>query len=147
MTDDETAKPAAHGSYRSGFAFGVLSFLGMGVIGLTATILTSRIYGVGVIGEYALVAAPVLVLWVISTVKEQAALIREISVLAPRHPRVTELFAAVFTFSSGLTFVMTGLAMLGSWLVLPALGHADLVLPALVNFAGYAFDYKHQLEL
>src|SRR5882757_4396787 len=97
---------AGHGSYRSGFLFGILSFLAVAVFGVVSTIATARIYGVRVIGEFALASAPVTALWVLSTAKEQAALIREITGLERRHPRVTELFAAVFTFSSGLTLLM-----------------------------------------
>jgi O-antigen/teichoic acid export membrane protein len=138
--NDSSSSPiAGHGSYRSGFAFGVLSFLAMGVVGVVTTILTSRIYGVSIIGQFALVSAPVLVLWLISTAKEQAALIREITGLPPRHPRVTQLFSAVFTFSSGLTAAMSALSMLVLWFVFRGpLHQPELVAPAFVNIAGYA---------
>ncbi len=111
----------------------------MGLVGVVTTILTSRIYGVKIIGEFALVSAPIFVLWLISTAKEQAALIREITGLTPRHPRVTQLFSAVFTFSSGLTLVMSALSMLVLWFVFRGpLHQPDLVAPAFVNIAGYA---------
>src|SRR5271157_508871 len=97
-------------SYRSGFFFGTLSFFAMTAVGFLSTIVTSRLYGVRIIGEFALVWAPVAALWILSTVKEQQALIKEITGLPPRHPRVTQLFAAVFTFSSGLTAVVAMLA-------------------------------------
>jgi O-antigen/teichoic acid export membrane protein len=130
---------ARHGSYRSGFAFGVLSFLAIGVVGVLTTILISRVYGVAIIGQFALVSAPVLVLWLVSTAKEQAALVKEITGLPPRHPRVTQLFSAVFTFSSALTITMAALSMFILWFVFRDLLHQpELVAPAFVNIAGYA---------
>ena len=50
-----------------------------------------------------LVFAPVAALNLLSSIKEQKALIKEITGLPPRHPRVTQLFAVVFGFSWALT--------------------------------------------
>jgi O-antigen/teichoic acid export membrane protein len=131
---------ARHGSYRVGFAFGILSFLAMAIFGVVSTIATARIYGVQIIGEFALVSAPVVALWVLSTAKEQAALIKEITQLPPRHPRVTQLFSAVFTFSSGLTITMSALGAVAATLIFRGpLHHPELVTPTLVSLAGYAF--------
>ena len=128
-----------HGTYRSGFAFGILSFLAVAGFGLVSTIVTARVYGVRIIGEFALSWAPVAALWVLSTAKEQAALIKEITRLPPRHPRVSELFAAVFTFSSGLTLAMSAIVAGVSVLIFRGpLHHPELVAPTLVNLAGYA---------
>jgi O-antigen/teichoic acid export membrane protein len=133
-------KPVAkRASYRSGFFFGTLNFFAVSGLGLLSTVITSRVYGVRIIGQYALVLAPVAALWILSTVKEQQALIREITALPPRHPRVTQLFAAVFTFSSGLTAVVSLLVAAACLLVYPGPFHApELVAPALANVAGYA---------
>ena len=110
----------------------------MGVVGAITTFLMSRIYGVEIIGQFALIWAPVVLLSLVSTVKEQAALVKEITDLPPRHPRVTELFSAVFTFSSGLTAVLAVVSMLIVWVVFRGpLHQPDLVLPAFVNIAGY----------
>src|SRR5271154_1917222 len=138
--NQSTSSPAAaHGSYRSGFTYGILSFLAVAAFGVVSTIATARIYGVRIIGEFALVSAPVATLWILSTAKEQAALIKEITSLPPRHPRITHLFAAVFTFSSGLTVVMSVLVAAISALVFRGpLHHPELVAPMLVSLAGYA---------
>jgi O-antigen/teichoic acid export membrane protein len=136
--DVSSRSSARHGSYRSGFAFGITSFLSMGVVGAVATFLMSRIYGVELIGQFALIWAPVVLLSLVSTVKEQAALVKEITDLPPRHPRVTELFSAVFTFSSGLTAVLSILSMLIVWVVFRGpLHQPELVVPAFVSIAGY----------
>ncbi|MEA2335151.1 MAG: hypothetical protein QOG40_1641, partial [Solirubrobacteraceae bacterium] len=111
----------------------------MAAFGVVSTIATARIYGVRIIGEFALCSAPVAALWVLSTAKEQAALIREITELPARHPRVTELFAAVFTFSAGLTAIVSVLGGLVSVLVFRGPLHApELIPPMLVGLAGYA---------
>ncbi len=116
-----------------------MSFLAIGVVGALTTLLISRIYGVTLIGQFALAFAPVLVIALISTAKEQAALVKEIADLPPRHPRVTELFAAVFTFSSGLTLVVSLLSLPIVWILFSGpLHQPELVVPAYVNIAGYA---------
>ena len=146
MPESESANPqpgrrpeGKRGSYRAGFAFGTLSFSFTVAIGFLSTIVTARLYGVEVIGQYALVWAPVAAMWVLSTIKEQQALIKEITGLAPREPRVTQLFAAVFTFSVGLTVAVATLDAVVCWFVFPGpLDAAELLAPALVSIAGYA---------
>jgi O-antigen/teichoic acid export membrane protein len=133
-----TEAGAKRGTYRAGFFFGTLSFAVAIGLGFASTVLTARLYGVSVIGDYALVWAPVAALWVLSTIKEQQALIKEISGLSPGHPRVTQLFAAVFTFSSGLTLIVAVLDSIACWFVFPGpLDAPQLLVPALVSIAGY----------
>jgi O-antigen/teichoic acid export membrane protein len=94
---------------------------------------------VQIIGEFALVTAPVGILWIVSTAKEQPALIKEIVGLPPRHPRITKLFAAVFTFSSGLTVIMSVVVAVVSILIFRGpLHRPELIPPMLVSLAGYA---------
>jgi O-antigen/teichoic acid export membrane protein len=128
-----------HGSYRAGFSFGTLNFLATAVIGLGSTILTSRLYGVRVIGQFALASAPTLALFTLSSIKEQQALIREITRLRPRHPRVTQLFAAVFAFSWALTCAVAALDAVVCLFVFPGpLNAPELLWPALASLGGYA---------
>ncbi len=137
-TQSGTRPVAKRGSYRAGFFFGTLSFFAVTGVGVLSTIVTSRLYGVRIVGQFALVYAPVAALWILSTVKEQQALIKEITGLPPRHPRVTQLFAAVFTFSFGLTAATATLAAVVCWFVFPGPLHAHtLVTPAIVTIAGY----------
>jgi O-antigen/teichoic acid export membrane protein len=126
------------GSYRSGFFFGALSAGAAVAIGFISSIVTSRLFGVDIIGEYALAGAPIAAMWILSTIKEQQALIKEITQLQPRQPRVTQLFAAVFTFSTALTTVV-GLivAAISVWAFRGPLAAPDLVGPMLVSMAGY----------
>ncbi len=125
-------------SYRAGFFFGSLSFFATVGLGFVSTIITARIYGVDAIGEFALVWAPVAVMWTLSSIKEQQALIKEITGLPERHPRVTQLFAAVFSFSIALTVTVAVLdAIVCVFVFRGPLHQPDLLLPALVSIAGY----------
>jgi O-antigen/teichoic acid export membrane protein len=145
MTPIEFGKDAKeaeqHGrraSYRAGFFFGTLSFFATVGIGFISTVVTARLYHVAVIGEYALVWAPVAAMWVLSTVKEQQALVKEITRLKPREPRVTQLFAAVFTFSTGLTLLVGLLDAIACLVLFPGpLNAPRLLAPALVSIGGY----------
>ncbi len=139
LDGQERSEPEAkRASYRSGFLFGVLSFLAVTVTGVASMVLTSRLYGVRIIGEFALAWAPVGALMLLSTIKEQQALIKEITNLPPRHPRVTQLFAAVFTFSVALTVVASVLVAVACWFVFHGPLHApELIWPAYANIAGY----------
>lgn len=129
---------AKRGTYRAGFFFGALSFGVRLAVGFASAVLTARLYGVDVVGDYALVWAPVAALWVLSTIKEQQALIKEISPLPPAHPRVTQLFAAVFAFSTGLTALVAVLDAAVCLFVFPGpLDAPQLLAPALVSLAGY----------
>jgi O-antigen/teichoic acid export membrane protein len=126
------------GSYRAGFFFGALSFLASVGLGFISTVITARLYGVEVIGQFALVWAPVAAMWTLSSIKEQQALIREITQLQPREPRVTQLFAAVFSFSFGLTFAVAILDAIASYFLFRGPLHApELLVPALASIAGY----------
>jgi O-antigen/teichoic acid export membrane protein len=130
---------AGANTYRSGFTFGILSFLIVTAVSVLSALATARIYGVGVVGEFALAYAPVAALWVLSTAKEQAALVRELTALPPAHPRAAALFAAVFTFSAALTAVMALLAGLASWLIFTGpLHRPELLGPCLASLAGFA---------
>jgi O-antigen/teichoic acid export membrane protein len=126
------------GSYRAGFAFGSIGFVIVAIVGAISTVVTARLYGVRVIGQYALVMAPASALWILSNVKEQAALIKEITGLQPREPRVTQLFAAVFTFSVGLTAFVAALTAVVCWFVFRGpLNAPDLIAPTFATIGGY----------
>jgi O-antigen/teichoic acid export membrane protein len=142
MTGEERPKQSSapdRASYRTGFAFGTLTFFAVAAIGVISTVVTSRVYGVRIIGQFALVSAPVAALWILSTVKEQRALIKEITGLPARHPRVMQLFAVVFTFSVALTVTMTIIDAVICWFVFRGPLHApSLLVPTFVSLAGYA---------
>ena len=125
-------------SFRSAFGFGVLSFAVSGVLALGSSILTARIYGVTVIGEFALAYAPTGAVWFLSSVREQPALIRLLAPLPLRSPQVTGLWVPVFVFSSGLTLVACGIATAATYFLFQGpIDQPGLFLPAVASLAGY----------
>ena len=136
--EPEGTDAPSRGTLSAGLSFGAASFLAGTVAGMFTSVFIARLYGVKVVGEFALVYAPVLAVWLLSTVREQPALQREVAVLPPRHPRVTGLFAAIFTFSSALTVAVTGIATAVVYFLFHGpIGHPDLFMPALASLVGY----------
>ena len=129
---------ARRASFREGMGFAALGFGSMLVLGTASSVVIARTYGVEVVGEYALVLAPSGALATLSTVREQAGLVRELSVLEPRAPRVTGLFVAVLAFSVGLTLVAATLVAGISYLLLAGpIGRPELFAPALALVIGF----------
>ena len=85
MARDDSAAPDRP-SFTNAFGFGALSFGVSGVLALGSSILTARLYGITVIGEFALAYAPTGAVWFLSSVREQPALIRMLAPLAPEPP-------------------------------------------------------------
>jgi O-antigen/teichoic acid export membrane protein len=128
----------ARGTLSAGIGLGAVSFLGTTVVGMITSVFIARLYGVTVVGQFALVFAPVSAVWLLSTVREQPALQREAAVLPPRHPRVTGLFIAVFTFSTGLTVAVAAIgAVITYFLFHGPINQPELFVPSLVTLAGY----------
>ncbi len=125
-------------SYRSSLAYGGLSFLSTAGLGVFTSIAVARTYGIDVIGLYALVLAPTGAMWFLSTMREQAGLVRELANLEFRAPRVTGLFAAVLAFSTGLTILVGTVTMTIVYFVYRGpIGQPELFMPALVSMIGY----------
>jgi O-antigen/teichoic acid export membrane protein len=98
-------------SYTSAAAFEGMGFVLMTVLGLVSSVVTARLYGIEVIGEFALATAPVTAVWYLSTARERPAFVRELAALPPRAQRVTGLFAAVLAFSFSVTAVVAAIAV------------------------------------
>jgi O-antigen/teichoic acid export membrane protein len=127
-------------SLRSGLSFGALSFSAGALIAIATSIVTARIYGVDVIGEFALVSAPAAVIWFLSNAGEQVASVRLLVGLPRRHPRITGIFFVVFSFSMVLTTVVGLLVLLGTYLLLNGpVDHPGLFPAAAVNTLGCIF--------
>jgi O-antigen/teichoic acid export membrane protein len=125
-------------TFRRALGFGVLSFGSIAVVGLASTVVTARLYGVDVIGQFALAVAATAIVSGFSTLQEQAALVRRLAVLPARDPRVTGLFAVVFAFSAALTAVAVAVATpIVILLYGGPLDHPHLIAPTLVGLAGY----------
>jgi O-antigen/teichoic acid export membrane protein len=125
-------------SYSSGAAYSALSFGVVAVLSIGSSIAIARLYGVAVVGEFALVMAPVNAVWLVSSARERPAFVRAIAVLEPRAPRCTGLFAAVLTFSIVLTVVVATLALPVVYAVFNGpVNQPNLFVPAAVSLAVY----------
>ena len=119
-------------------AFGAASFTASVVIATASALATSRIYGISVIGEYAIVAAPWTMVNMLSTVSEQAGFVRLTASLQPRAPRVTAIFLVMLGFSFSLTAAVAAIVTGISVAVMRGpLHRPGLVVPAVVIVAGY----------
>jgi O-antigen/teichoic acid export membrane protein len=133
-------RPGVRSSFSEAFGFGSFSFAVGGVLGLGSSVAIARLYGIEVIGEFALVSAPTGLVWFLSTIRERPALIRELSKLEPRQNRVTGLFAAVFAFSFGLTAIVAAIgAVVTYFLFNGPIDQPDLFAPAIFNMLVYLF--------
>jgi O-antigen/teichoic acid export membrane protein len=146
--DRRAAPPAAlvsgeptapeRGTFGAGLGLGGASFLVTLAVGLLSSVVIARIYGVRVIGEFALASAPMLAAWSLSNLRQGPALVRVLSIQPPRAPQVTGLFAAVFAVSFALTAVVVLALAGGSALVFRGpLDRPDLLGPALVMLAQF----------
>jgi O-antigen/teichoic acid export membrane protein len=132
------ALPTARRSVAHGVGFAGVSFVASTLLAVASGVVTARLYGATVLGEVALAAAPTAALTLLSTVREQPALVRLLAALPPRDERVTGLWVAVFVFSAGLTLVVAvAVAAVGSIVLAGPVGYPNLIPPAMVYLAGY----------
>ena len=121
-----------------GVSFAGASFVTSAGIALVSSVVTARLYGAAIVGEVALAGAPVGVLALLSTVREQPGLVRLLAPLPPRDARVTGLWVAVFAFSAGLTLALAiPIAVVSSVVLAGPIGYPELIPAAIVYLAGY----------
>jgi O-antigen/teichoic acid export membrane protein len=118
--------------------FAVLSFGANALFALGSAVVTSRLYGVDVIGQYGLAMTPWLLLVSLSTLSEQIAFVRTLATMRRGSDEATGLFFAVLTLSESLTALMSVPIMIVTTIVLRGpVDQPDSVLPALAIVAGY----------
>ena len=126
------------GSYTEALSFGLLSFVFLAGFGVFGSIVTARLYGVEVIGEFGLVMVPLGLMWTLSTIKEQMALVRVLALMRPREPRATAIYAWVYAFSMGLTTVVGLLMSVAVALIYSGpMNRPELVEPAIALVLSY----------
>lgn len=126
------------GTYASGLGWGAVSFVATTGLGVFSSIAIARVYGIDILGEFALVAAPTTLVTYLSSAREQAALSRELAALPIGDPKVTGLFAAVSAFSTALTVVVALLGLVASWFLFNGpIDQPQLFSAVAVNLAGY----------
>jgi O-antigen/teichoic acid export membrane protein len=125
-------------SFREGFGFAAISAAVGAVVGIASAILVARLYGIDVVGQYALATAPMGIVWVFSTLQERPALIRALNPLLPRAPEITGIFAAVLAFSAALTALVAAIGAAITYLLFNGpIDQPELFAPAAVCLGGY----------
>ena len=136
MTAEDERQDASETS--RGIRHAGTSFASTLLIGLVSAVVISRLFGVEVIGAYALASAPAAVLPMLSTLGEQTALVRSTSHEKGSSTRAVSLFAVVLAFSAVLTLAAAAVvALIAVALLRGPVDQPDLVAPALVLVAGY----------
>lgn len=118
------------------------SFANMG-IGVLSALVISRLYGAGILGEYALAYAAVALLPVATSLGEQAALLRLLALEPPRGERGSGLTLATLTLSYGLTFAVAPVVAGCSALYLAKAAQLPIAIaPMLCLIVGYVLMDK-----
>jgi O-antigen/teichoic acid export membrane protein len=129
---------ARRASYREGASLNALAFVVSLLFSVVSSVACSRLYGIDVIGQYALTIGAIAIVRLLSTTKERPALVRELTLLEPRSPRVTGLFVGTATFSTVLTLLVGVLVVLVARLFLSGpIAQPGLFWPLAVSVAGY----------
>lgn len=124
-------------SLKSGLSYGAVSFGCTVTIAVISSIISARIYGVTVMGQFALVSAPAAMIWFLSNAGEQTAAVRMFVDLPHRHPRITGIWVVVYCFSMALTSAVGLLVLVAAYFLLHGpLNHPGLFPPAAVNTLG-----------
>jgi O-antigen/teichoic acid export membrane protein len=131
-------KPGRRASYRESLGYGALSVAGNVVLGLASSVLVARVYGVDVVGGFALAAAPTLAMGYLSSLREQQGMVRELAVLSPGERGVSGIFTAVISFSFLLSVLVAVPVSLGAYLMYTGpIGRPDLFGPAMLLMGCY----------
>ncbi len=117
-----------------------LSFSSSVLLGIISALLISRIYGIAVVGEFALLTAPYAMAMQFSTFGEQLAMVRSLSLESARSARTVSLFLVVLAFSTLLTTIATIISTLLAYALLRYVVHrADLFVSCVTMLLFYLF--------
>jgi O-antigen/teichoic acid export membrane protein len=124
--------------YAHGLKYSVYDTVSSFALGLVSAIVTARVFGAEVIGAFALVSLLTGSLHLVSNVREQGGLVRELTRHAPRAAESRALLWLVLGFSAALTLaVMIPFAALAVWLLREVFEQPALVAPFAVLAAAY----------
>ncbi|HWM08795.1 MAG TPA: oligosaccharide flippase family protein [Solirubrobacteraceae bacterium] len=124
--------------YAHGLKYSLYDTLTSLALGLVSAIVTARVFGAEVIGAFALASLLTGSLHMVSNVREQGGLVRELTRHAARAPESRALLLLVLGFSVALTLaVLIPFGALSVWLLREVFDQPDLVGPFAVLVAAY----------
>ena len=101
MSDDARA-------HRRGMGFAAASFVSTAILTTVSAVVTSRIYGIDLIGDFALIAAGYITVSRLSATGEQTAMVNRLAVLGRRDEHGSAIFVSVLGFSFFITSAIAG---------------------------------------
>lgn len=126
-------------SYSEGLAFNVVNFGVGSALGVGASIVTARIYGATVLGQFALAMAAANLVMLLSSARERPAFVRQVATLDARDRWLSALWVAVFGFSVTLTLTVALLLVVVTKLLLEGpIDAPEVFAPAVVMIGIYA---------
>ena len=138
VDDDDAHGPAEQERYARGLKYSAYDTLSAFVLGLASAIVTARVFGVEVIGAFALAAMLTGALHLVSNVREQGGLVRELTRYAPRAPEARALLWLVLGCSAVITvLVLLPFGALAVFLLSDVFDRPELVAPFAVLTAAY----------
>lgn len=138
MVDEDGHGPAEQDRFARGLKYSAYDTASTFVLGLASAIITARVFGAEVIGAFALAALLTGALHMISNVREQGGLVRELTRYAPGAPQAPALLWLVLGFSAAITvLVLLPFGALAVFLLRDVFEQPDLVGPFAVLVAAY----------
>jgi O-antigen/teichoic acid export membrane protein len=124
--------------YAHGLKYSAYDTVSSFVLGLASAIVTARVFGAEVIGAFALATLLTGSLHMVSNVREQGGLVRELTRHAARAPESPALLWLVLGFSAALTLaVLVPFGALAVWLLREVFERPELVAPFAVLAGSY----------
>ena len=124
--------------YAHGLKYSLYDTLTSFALGLVSAIVTARVFGAEVIGAFALASLLTGSLHMVSNVREQGGLVRELTRHPAGAPQTRALVLMVLGFSALLTLaVLVPFGALSVWLLRDVFEQPDLVAPFAVLVAAY----------
>jgi O-antigen/teichoic acid export membrane protein len=154
LRGDQAAGPAAQQLklYARGLKYSAYDSATMLVLGLASAVVTARVFGAEVIGAFALTTLLTGSLHMVSNVREQGGLVRELTHFEPGAPEARALLWLTLAFSVALTAaVLIPFGALSVFLLSDVFDHPELLGPFAVLAATYlaidntAFNFEAPL--
>jgi O-antigen/teichoic acid export membrane protein len=138
VPDDDAPAPAEQDRYAHGLKYSVYDTASSFVLGLTSAVVTARVFGAEVIGAFALASLLTGSLHMVSNVREQGGLVRELTRYAPGAPECRALLWLVLGFSAALTVgILVPFGALSLFLLHDVFERPELVAPFGALVAAY----------
>ncbi len=138
MPDDDVPAPAEQDRYARGLKYSAYDTATSFVLGLASAIVTARVFGAEVIGAFALASLLTGSLHMVSNVREQGGLVRELTRYVPGAPETRALLWLVLGFSVVLTIaILAPFGALALFMLYEVFERPELVAPFAALVASY----------